>query len=269
MIQPLPQQPPAGKWPERDVKNAAKAAQDDFAAMLTDPVGAIERPLAPVFPDHGPAIVSVGELVMGAAMIDPAEQLARPAGVEPSAHIFNRDGFFGATVVPLADSPSVAGDVVVPKVATSPTDVEASTKVAVEPEVGMTIPNRAATSGGAGARPAHAVRFRSVTASNTVVMPMIARAPAQFVGTDEEADSVGAAQRRVKSPALTKNSLQVAISELEHGVRIAVSAGALDPVEREQLRREIAQLLSRHGLAPRAIQIFAPLARTLSDRSQK
>lgn len=266
MIAPLPQLPGTPTRNDRDIRDPKERGHDDFADLLATQVS---RPLARVFPDHGPAIVSVRDGLDGPAMTDPMEDPATPAETEPGAHVFNRDGFFAETGV----------------AATTPAAPEAMEAQLADPAREIAIPPPLASAPGTTvsvAATSHALATSSIhtelvsahvatkaTAGKTSGIPALVHAAMDHAEAGEVIEPAGSSSERTGIRMLARSAFQVAMRELEHGIHVAVRAEAMDQADREHLRREIAALLSRHGLAPRAIRILAPLGRDTNHRSAK
>lgn len=266
MIAPLPQLPGTPNRNDRDVRDPKERGQGDFADLLAVQVA---RPLDRVFPDHGPAIVSVRDCIDGPAMTDPMEDPATPAETEPGAHVFNRDGFFADTGV--AATTPAAPDPTEAQLADPAPESAIPAPLAGAPRatVSVAATNHALATSSIHTELVSARVATKATAGKASGIPALVHAAMDHAEAGEVIEPAGSPSERTGVRMLGKNAFQVAMRELEHGIHVAVRADAMDQADREHLRREIAALLSRHGLAPRAIRILAPLARDTNHRNAK
>lgn len=183
----------------------------------------------------------------------------QPDGVRsasaPAAERFNEQGLFGharLTESPVAPIPGEALRQV--------DDVRASTFPAF-------VPDDAASSFGAIRAPAPAGAVHAIVSQRSAP-PLVSAEPMKGVAGPAGAPAprrlpvekiaAPAIRRPVRQePAARHSPIQVALSEVERGIQVAVRVDGLGAEERDALRTEIAALLARHGLAHRGIRIAA------------
>lgn len=265
VIDPLPQLPVRPGLAEaaggRDLHDApGDAFAQILAAATAQPSAPGDAPLTMAAPG-APAPVALTDTA-AAATPPPA-----PDAPQPTAHVFNQEGFFGAataaeaeaampaslqTAVPAGRLPAAAEDAAgiapagrLPAREARILPTRAGTRVAPALDAARPASVRVGGAGGAASRPF----ARTDAAPQTERGGTPARSAARRPLVERQA-SGGA-----RSP------IEVALRELEHGIHVAARVDRLDDAERVRLRDEIAALLARHGLSARHIQIFAPPAR--------
>lgn len=292
MIAPLPPQPglpqqsdSAGAKPDAKGEGDAFADILAAAAVTAQPPGP-HLPGPAAMPDHGPVVVRAADLLPPepaepvtpvetapqVGLTDPAiaTKAARPDQPQPTARIFNQDGFFGSSVDAAASEAIGAAPVTrtLPGGITAPMPIDAETMVAAttgfEPAAGATAQPLAAAAGQAATQP---VLVRAAVVPKGQLTAPAAPRPFSIEAESPDDPARPISRRLAFREAAARTVVQVAMRELEQGIHVAARADGLDPAERARLENDIAAMLSRHGLSARSIRISAPTrGRTSQER---
>jgi len=196
-------------------------------------------------------------LATGPALTDPSpgESPLDKREADPVAAVFDEFGFFGrAGLLGTQREPVVAAEpsgapVPVDDIAQPPTATAGSAPAPSRPE--LTHP----TSLPATLPFAEPARVRPRAASS---LPGTVRGIAgiESAPRDVESDEARTVSRSPTSrPPTAHSPLQVALHELETGIRVAARVDSLDESERKRMREEIVRLLAEHGLTASDLRI--------------
>ncbi|HWU94977.1 MAG TPA: hypothetical protein VN029_05225 [Sphingomonas sp.] len=256
MINSLPQSAKAPFDPRLPGDTRNGQDQSDLFAQLLGASNvaqpALDMPEQRGDQDAVPVAISVPE---SAIAQQPETHAIAPA---PLARVFNQDGFFGQ---------GVAGESVAAVVPESPDAECALLQDPGENGIGIGLEDAGFVSGGGEIAGPRSAAFATTAAhraghgQGARAYPSLVPASGQphaaspAAGPEAEALEVHPVRRLFRGVLAAQSPVQVAVDEVEQGLRVTARVAGLDETERRQLREEIAALLARHGLVSSSIQI--------------